>query len=676
MKPVAHRPSRRPASVFVASSLAAIALLAAATAAAQPGHTGGLAPLDDVPGLIATVSRADAPVAARARACQLLSLAGQRDAVPALAPLLADPALSHYARTALEGIPDPAALAALREALPKVPPAQRVGIINSLGVRADTLAAPALVAIAKDPAAPGAAEALIALAAIATPDASETIVGQLETGPAERRPAAAEAAIRLAEVLSKRGHAAQAVTLADKVRQSTAPAPFRLAGLRLAILARGADGLPLLLECLRGADRSAAAQGLRVARELPGPAVSMALAAEIPRLRPDLQAPLVNALADRGDRSIRGAIENLTTAPEAEVRLASVEALARLGDLSSVPVLVRVLGTTGPEAERIGDAAIASLVRLPARETDTALLEALRSAKPPTLARLMSVVAQRGTAGGTDTLLAHATASDADTARAAFDALGATAAPADLPRLIRASGTLSDPQTRDRAERALHAVALKNPEPVRRTEALAAGFRDASTPAARASLLQVLGMLGDASAAGAVAAAYADPAAEVRETAIQLLTHWSDTTAIPSLLGILKSTQDAKHRLAALQGIVTLAAPSEANASRTTPPSEQQVAWLKEASAVVRPAPEEKRALLSGLADLNCRVGLELLKPHLADPTVRAEAAEALLRLARRLAKAEDKAEARPLVSAVAAAETASAELKKKAAETLEALGK
>ena len=214
---------------------------------------------------------------------------------------------------------------------------------------------------------------------------------------------------------------------------------------------------------------------------------------------------------------------------------------------------------------------------------------------------------------------------------------------------------------------------LRNREPdaARRTELVVAGMASVATPAARGSLLQVLGMLGGADAAGAVAAAYGDPAPEVRAMALQLLAHWSDVTAVPALMNLFRGTSDAGHRVAALEGLVTLLAPSEAAARSAAPPPAQHVAWMTEIAGSVRPVAEEKRILVSGLGDLNCREGLQLLIPHLEDPTVRGPAAEALLRVAPRLAVADDRGRARDWVARLAASTEAGADVQRKAAELL-----
>lgn len=90
--------------------------------------------------LVAILDDSDATEFAKAKACQRLALVGDDAAVPALAGLLGDAQLSHYARTALEPMPPGAADQALRDALGKLQGSLLVGVINSIGVRRDPLA--------------------------------------------------------------------------------------------------------------------------------------------------------------------------------------------------------------------------------------------------------------------------------------------------------------------------------------------------------------------------------------------------------------------------------------------------------------------------------------------------------------------------------------------------------
>jgi len=101
--------------------------------------------------LIAILQDKSAPLFEKAKACQRLAVIGGRNAVPALAALLTDEQLSHYARYGLEPNPDPSASEALRAALSKVKGRLLIGIINSIAHRKDTRAIDAIAKLRLDP---------------------------------------------------------------------------------------------------------------------------------------------------------------------------------------------------------------------------------------------------------------------------------------------------------------------------------------------------------------------------------------------------------------------------------------------------------------------------------------------------------------------------------------------
>jgi hypothetical protein len=113
---------------------------------------GGAGDIMSMPaGKLAAILRdRDASVYAKAKACQRLAVVGDRNAVPALAPLLTEAQLSHYARTALEPLPDSSADDALRATLPKVKGSLLIGVINSIGYRRDRMAIGALEKLRHD----------------------------------------------------------------------------------------------------------------------------------------------------------------------------------------------------------------------------------------------------------------------------------------------------------------------------------------------------------------------------------------------------------------------------------------------------------------------------------------------------------------------------------------------
>jgi len=119
---------------------------------------------------LVAVLKTGAPRAAKDFVCRKLQAIGTAASVPALAELLPDKALSHMARYALERIPAPEAAQAMRDALPKLDNALKVGVMGSLGVRQDAASVPALAALLGAADATVARSSALALGAIRDPE--------------------------------------------------------------------------------------------------------------------------------------------------------------------------------------------------------------------------------------------------------------------------------------------------------------------------------------------------------------------------------------------------------------------------------------------------------------------------------------------------------------------------
>ena len=94
------------------------------------------------------------------------------------------------------------------------------------------------------------------------------------------------------------------------------------------------------------------------------------------KLPPAGRALLLGALAERA-RVLAPEAETAAAAPELPLRLAGIEALARVGEAKHVPLLVSALGAAEPA---VGEAARDSLYRLSAAGVDEALLASLATA--------------------------------------------------------------------------------------------------------------------------------------------------------------------------------------------------------------------------------------------------------------------------------------------------------
>ncbi len=173
----------------------------------------------------------------KAKICQRLAAVGTREAVPVLAGLLADPLLSHYARFALEPLPDPAADRALEDAAQKLEGPLLAGVLNSLGVRRNAAAIPLVARHLEAPEPETARAAAAALGRIGGPQAAESLLAVLRRRRAEIRSVLHDACLVCGESLSAGQETGLALSLYEAVRRDRpASGVAEIAGARISEL--------------------------------------------------------------------------------------------------------------------------------------------------------------------------------------------------------------------------------------------------------------------------------------------------------------------------------------------------------------------------------------------------------------------------------------------------------
>jgi HEAT repeat protein len=174
----------------------------------------------------------DASRMAKDYACRMLRIIGTADSVPALAALLTDKDNSHMARFALERMSAPEAAKALRDALPKVGGALKVGVIGSLGSRRDAASVPALTELLSDNDMAIARAAACALGDIGSADSAKVLLDAAKKSPEDAKPVIADAALRCAERLLADGQKPAALRVYGALSGEDQPKQVRLAAKR------------------------------------------------------------------------------------------------------------------------------------------------------------------------------------------------------------------------------------------------------------------------------------------------------------------------------------------------------------------------------------------------------------------------------------------------------------
>ena len=611
------------------------------------------------------VLESNAAPAEKAIACKQLAIYGNKDAVPALARLLSDPHLASWARIALEAIPDPAATAALRHAMGGLQGKLLIGVINSIGVRRDPEAVGGLVKRLKDKDPDVASAAAVALGRIGGAKAAKALNQSLTVAPTAVRPAIAEGCILCAEGFIAQGKSAEAVKLYDAVRAADVPKQKMLEAIRGAILARQSAGLPLLLEQLRSPDKALFGIGLRTARELPGREVTEALAAELPRTSPDRQSYLLLALGDRTDAAVMPAVLAAAGSGPQQVRLTAVGILDRLGNPSSVPVLL--VAATDSDAE-LAQAALAALARLSGNDVDADLLARLPATTGNARRVLIELAGQRHLDRALPIIVVSAEDPDAGVRSAAVQAIGNLGDDKQVAGLVRLLQSTQSPKERADIEMAL--LAITGRSGARAVPPLLPLMQN-SDSALRIIALRVLASAGGPDALAAVKSAVADKDETVQDDAVRTLSTWpnnwpEDSGVVEPLLALARSSSKTSYQVLALRGYLQYVQGDKRLKD------DEKVGKVTELLPLIK-RPEEKRLAIAAVGAIPNAGVLELLATFAADPAVAEDACSAIVKLAGGNLPGFSK-EQRQKALEVAAEKATSSATRKKAGELLKAV--
>jgi HEAT repeat protein len=203
--------------------------------------------------------------------------------------------------------------------------------------------------------------------------------------------------------------------------------------------------------------------------------------------------------------------------------------------------------------------------------------------------------------------------------------LGETAGTADLGALTDLLAKAKSADEISAVQAALESICVRVPDKVACADKLIAGLSSSATPA-KCALLRVLGVVNTANGLDAIRAALASQETSVRDTAVRVLADWPEAPALPALLEVLRTTADESHRFLALRGCVRLL-------DLGGQPTRKTVETYRDMLARTQRT-DDRKAILSGLANVADPAALKLGEPLLSDAEVQAEAEVAMLKIA------------------------------------------
>ncbi|MGI9177084.1 MAG: HEAT repeat domain-containing protein [Pirellulales bacterium] len=524
---------------------------------------------------LVAVLRSETPEADKALAFKGLAVVGSPACVADVATYLGNERLASWARITLEAIPGEEASAALRNATQTLSGRLLVGAINSLGVRRDAAARTVLETRLGDADADVAAAAAAALGKIGSPEAATVLMRAVAAGPPDPE-TVAEACVVCGERLLADGDRSAALALFDAVRKSAVSEQRRAEATRAAILARGRDGIPLLIALLRSPSRRPFTMGLGTARELAaGPNRDAALAYEVdlallgtlvgtdggsgePALGSERMSLVIDLLADRNPqgagKAVQQALLEAASGSETAVAKTAIRALGRCGDAASAARLLEIAAAGDPGILAAVREAIAAMR---AEGIDELIMARLADTDASGLPLAVQLTGDRRILTASGKVLPLLDHGDAAVRAAALAALGSIVDPANLGAVARKAALPRDDAEGRLAAAALKEAAVRMADRDACTATLCESFQ--ASDARRSVLIETLADVGGSAALAAVAAAAESGDAPLQDAATRVLGKWMTADAAPVLLDLATSDAAGPYRGRALKGYLRIA---------------------------------------------------------------------------------------------------------------------
>ena len=556
--------------------------------------------------------------AGRQFVCRMLRRVGSAKSVPALSTLLSDRELSHMARFALQYMAAPEAGDALRQALTRLEGNRKIGVIGSIGQRGDRKAVPELAKLITDGDVDVARAAIEALGRIG---GSQAALALTDTQvPASLKAAYDNAYLMCADKMLVEGQRPDAVAIYRKMIAPANSTWIRIAAYKGLVRAEKDKAVPHVLALLKDRDLDLQRAAGKFITEMPGTAITEALAEQLQQLSDDAKVVLLSALEARGDKAAAPYVAKALTSGSGSVRLAAAKALAVLGGSSNVELLADVSAAD----DETGKAAMESLSRISAPGVTDELIGIAQSrSEAQVRVNVIQTLINRRQTEAIPALFTVAGDNNSNVRQAAYKALGELSGQKELPTMV--SILLAAESDADRAgiERAMVAIVTRLDEPD--AASVITGLANADN-AAKPHLLAVLSRIGGQQALQAVRGQLLSDNAETTKAAIRALADWPEATPLADLLKIANTERDSTNQALALRGYIKLLGiPANRSAAET-------VTLLAEAMSVAKRV-DEKKAVLSALSKYPCKQGLALAEQWKEIPGLTAEAELALKKI-------------------------------------------
>jgi HEAT repeat protein len=555
-----------------------------------------------------------------------LQTVGHDDAVPTLAPLLADEKLGLHACMALERIGSAAAIDEIARALPQAKGALRVAMIKSLGSLGATKAAEEIRKSAADENPDVQMAALWALANIGDAAVQDLLETAIQGTHREYEKSKFYDWILLdARQMAAAGKKTDGAAICTKLLLAQGPVNVRSGAAWSLTKIDGEGALETLLPLIeKDTNLQFQAAALNALAKTPGEHVTPALAGRLKASgEAAFKAEVLNALAKRGDSAARPAVADATKDADPAVRIAALHALVALGRDEAIAALIERVTSDADAA--VAKQAADMLARIPGDKPMAAAAAALDKAPAKPRVTLLELLASRAARAESAAVVKQASDNQPEVRLAALRAADKVATPNDAAKLIEIAMATKDRGEESAALKAAASASARLGDVEGRTTPWVAALKEAQG-AKRAALEGGVARVGGSAALSIVEADLKSSDPATQKGALEALADWNDSSAVAPLLQAAKGG-DATQQVTAIRGVVQVLK-NDTTASR----AEKVAAYGQALSIATRP--EEKKMILGALGNEHGQEAFDLAVTTQGRAGVEAESALAVIKTA------------------------------------------
>ena len=555
--------------------------------------------------------------------CRQLRTIGSERSIGALERRLLDPNIGHAARLALASNDCAEAHAALRRALTKASGEHELALMQTLAKASDHQSIPLMLARLTEGNPSVAQAAARALGHLAGKQAVKALQAKRTSANNALKTSIDAALLHCAEAALANNNLGTAQAIYHRIHtDQQQPLHFRLAALQGLVKSRVPQTSHLLAKALQSKDSALRRQAIQWTINAPGAAPTETLISLLEQGNQDDRPLILKMLKRYPKKSTAKAVQKVVEqSHDPEELREAIHTLGHVGNADQLPLILKHLASS---SEELRGAARSSLVRLSGPSVDDVLMRSVSIVLQSVQEQLIPILSARGSQEAIPALVSLARDDDGKIRKAAIKALGNLVDGAELHHLMDLLQSPADGADKGLIETAILSAFREIPRNEARAKPLLAALKDAGNTS-KPQLINLLGRTGTKDALAVIRDAIKEGKGEVRDSAVQSLARWPNSDPSEDLLALAQSAETTTHRVVALRGYVAMA-----------PQLKDSSAAFSKAMAIAK-RPEDKRLVLSGIAQSPSVETLGLAASYLESGDLAEEAAIACVKISLRL---------------------------------------